>query len=206
MNPIRLVFADDQRMVRETISALLLTDQRLLLTGLASCGEAAILDCIQTDPSVAIIDLDLKDCSGRDTILHIRNECPSISLIAIGNCDRSIDRKYLISIGVLGLISKNSSFEVLVSGIIAVNKQQKYICPDIKNIIAGQAVEVPQKEFLQALTKKQQAIADLLCRGFTSEEIASCKGLSIKTVETHRYHILQQLGLPDNASLRNFCN
>lgn len=109
--------------------------------------------------------------------------------------------------GAMGYVTKNSSRDELLTSIVEVNDGRKYVCEEVKNILAQQElvdeVSVPD---LNVLSRREIDIVKLIKEGSSSKEIALQLNISLKTVEVHRYNILKKLNLKNTAALVNFTN
>ena len=107
--------------------------------------------------------------------------------------------------GASGYITKTSTRDEMIKGIIAVYKGEKYICTEIKNIISNQMFdETDHLPSLNSLSIRELEIIDYLKQGLTSREIASTIYISSKTVEVHRYNILRKLKMKNTTQLINY--
>jgi DNA-binding NarL/FixJ family response regulator len=109
--------------------------------------------------------------------------------------------------GAMGYVTKNSSKDEMITAIVEVNNGKKYVCEEVKNILAQQELEdeagLPD---MNILSRRELEIVKLIKDGMSSKEIAIRLDISLKTVEVHRYNILKKLNLKNTASLVNFIN
>jgi DNA-binding NarL/FixJ family response regulator len=113
----------------------------------------------------------------------------------------------MMQCGARGYITKNSSREEMMEAIVEVHGGKKYVCSEIKDIIAEQPVQQQaQLAEVNALTEREMEIINLIKQGQSSKEISDTLGISLKTVEAHRHNILKKLKLKNAASLVNFMN
>ncbi len=109
--------------------------------------------------------------------------------------------------GAMGYVTKSSSKEEMITALLEVHQNKKYICDDIKNILSQQMMNEEQKTSgLNSLSSREIDIIGLVKKGQSSKEIAGQLGITVKTVEVHRYNILKKLKLKNAASLVNFAN
>jgi two-component system invasion response regulator UvrY len=114
----------------------------------------------------------------------------------------------MIQSGASGYVTKNSSKEELFAALVEVQKGNKYICEEVKNILAHQELDenIDSGPDLNALSQRELDVVKLIKEGLFSKEIAQKLDLSLKTVEVHRYNILKKLNLKNTAALVNFIN
>jgi DNA-binding NarL/FixJ family response regulator len=115
--------------------------------------------------------------------------------------------KRMLQLGARGYVTKNSSKEEMIEAIVEVNSGKKYICHEVKNILAEQELEEnPVNANMNNLSRRELDIIKLIKEGLSSREIGQELELSLKTVEVHRYNILKKLKLKNTAALVNFIN
>jgi len=113
----------------------------------------------------------------------------------------------MLQLGARGYVTKNSSKEEMINAIVEVNSGKKYICEEVKNILAEQELEEnPVNANMNNLSRRELDIIKLIKEGLSSREIGLELELSLKTVEVHRYNILKKLKLKNTAALVNFIN
>ena len=100
-------------------------------------------------------------------------------------------------------VTKNSSKEELMNAIIEVNKGNKYICREIKDLLAKEQLEDPS-EIRVSLSKRELEVVYAVVEGLSSREIGLRMDISLKTVEVHRYNILKKLDLKNTVELINY--
>ena len=111
----------------------------------------------------------------------------------------------MLQLGAMGYVTKNSSKDEMITAIVEVSKGKKYICEEVKNILADQEMDDVSYE-LNSLSRRELDIINLIKKGFSSREIGLQLELSLKTVEVHRYNLLKKLKLKNTAALVNFIN
>jgi len=113
----------------------------------------------------------------------------------------------MFQMGAKGYVTKNSSRDEFVNAILDVNAGNKFICEEIKNIVAQQELDDDGGHpDMNMLSKREIEVVQLIKEGLSSKEIARSLDISLKTVEVHRYNILRKLKLKNTASLVNFIN
>jgi DNA-binding NarL/FixJ family response regulator len=113
----------------------------------------------------------------------------------------------MLQMGAMGYVTKNSSKDEMIEAIIEVNSGKKYVCDEVKNILAHQELEQESDQpDMNMLSRREIEIVKLIKEGLSSKEVALRLDISLKTVEVHRYNILKKLNLRNTASLVNFIN
>lgn len=207
MEKINVLIADDHKLIRETWSYILSSDERFQV--IAECGdsEQAVEMARQKRPHIVLMDINMTPISGFDATERIRKVSPASKIIGVSMHSQPAYAKKMLQIGAKGYVTKNSSKEEMIKAIIEVNNGNKYICEEIKNNISEMILEenrdVPS---VNSLTEREIQIINLIKEGLSSKEIASSLNISLKTVEVHRHNVLKKLKLKNSASLVNFIN
>lgn len=207
MDKINVLIADDHKLIRETWSYILNSDERFQV--IAECGdsEQAVEMARQKRPHIVLMDINMTPISGFDATERIRKVAPASRIIGVSMHSQPAYAKKMLQIGARGYVTKNSSKEEMIKAILEVHGGNKYICDEIKNNISEMVLEenkdVPN---VNALTDREIQIINLIKEGLSSKEIASSLNISLKTVEVHRHNVLKKLKLKNSASLVNFIN
>ena len=115
--------------------------------------------------------------------------------------------KRMMQLGAMGYVTKNSSKDEMIKAILEVSNGRKYICDEVKNILAQKELEEEESPSdMNNLSRREIDIIKLIKEGMSSKEIALQLEISLKTVEVHRYNILKKLKLRNTAALVNFIN
>lgn len=203
MKPVRVVLADDDNLVRVGFKALFETIETLEVVGEAADGQTAVLICQQLKPDILFLDVNMPKLNGIEVASRVQRDCPNTQVIILSMLT---DFKYInraLEAGVVGYLPKSIDVPELTLALEKVLQQEIYISP----LIAGQAAVHLEttgdsvEDYLILLTDRQREVLQLIAEGHTTKEIAHILSISIKTVETHRGHIMQRLNTYDVASL-----
>lgn len=207
MEKITILLVDDHRLIRDSWSHVLNMEPRFQVVGAASTGGEAIEMAKAKRPRVILMDINMMPVNGFDTTKAIRKHAPGSRIIGVSMHAIPVYAKKMFQAGAIGYVTKNSSREELITAILEVDAGKKYICEEVKNILAEQQLdENSQQPDINNLSKREIEIAKLIKEGLSSKEIASQLGISLKTVEVHRYNVLKKLHLKNTAALVNFVN
>jgi DNA-binding NarL/FixJ family response regulator len=207
MEKISVLIADDHKLIRDTWSYILNTDNRFQV--IAECGdsEQAVEAAKVKRPHIVLMDINMLPISGFEATERIRKVSPASKIIGVSMHSQPAYAKKMLQIGAKGYVTKNSSKEEMMKAIMEVHQGNKYICEEIKNNISELVLEenkdVPN---VNALTEREIQIINLIKDGQSSKEIAGNLNISLKTVEVHRHNVLKKLKLKNSASLVNFIN
>jgi len=205
MKKITVLIVEDHRLVRESLVLIFDADERFEMAGECSSGEEAIELSALLKPEILLMDVNLPGIDGMETTRKILSIHPTAKIIGMSMHVRPEVSRQMFKAGVMGYVTKNSSSDELMKAAIEVYNNRKYICAEIKEIIAGHVMgSMTPAPLTSRLTKREMEIIVLLKKGYTSGEIAKEHFLALKTVEKHRYNILKKLKLPNVASLINY--
>jgi DNA-binding NarL/FixJ family response regulator len=208
MEKITILLVDDHKLIRDSWCFILNSDPRFQIIGETSGGNEAIELARSRKPQIVLMDVNMAPLNGFDTTREIRKFSPGSKVIGISMYSMPAYAKRMLQMGAMGYVTKNSSKDEMFEAIVEVNNGKKYVCGEVKDILALQELEddgVRQPD-MNILSRREIEIVHLIREGMSSKEIALRLGVSLKTVEVHRYNILKKLGLKNTASLVNFIN
>lgn len=207
MEKITILLVDDHKLIRDSWSFILNSDPRFLVIGETSNGDDAIEIARNRRPKIVLMDINMTPLNGFDATKLIRKFSPGSKVIGISMHSMPAYAKKMMQLGAMGYVTKNSSKDEMLAAIMEVNNGKKYVCDEVKNILARQELEDGgSRPDMNALSRREIEIVKLIKEGQSSKEIALQLDISLKTVEVHRYNILKKLSLKNTASLVNFIN
>ncbi len=207
MEKISILLVDDHKLIRESWSFILNSDKRFEVIGETSDAAEAVEIAKTLKPRIVLMDINMSPVNGFETTKQVRKVSPTSKIIGISMHTMPAYARKMLQMGAVGYVTKNSSKDELLAAIIEVNDGKKYICDEVKNILAQQELEDDGvKTDLNLLSKRELDIVKLIREGLSSKEIAVRLDISLKTVEVHRYNILKKLNLKNTAALVNFIN
>lgn len=207
MGKITLLLIDDHKLIRESWSIILNADARFEVVGETNDVDTAFMLVKAKKPDIILMDINMFPVNGFDATKIILREEPQASVVAISMHALPAYARRMFQMGAKGYVTKNSSKEEFVLALLEVKAGNKFICEEIKNIVAQQELEEGGGHpDMSALSKREIEVVQLIKEGMSSKEIAKSLNISLKTVEVHRYNILRKLKLKNTASLVNFIN
>lgn len=207
MDKITILLVDDHKLIRESWSFILNSDPRFQVIGETSNGEEAIDIAKERRPKIILMDINMTPMNGFEATKLIRKFSPGSKIIGISMHSMPAYARKMLQIGAVGYVTKNSSKDELMTCIVEVNSGKKYVCEEVKNILAQQElVDDGGQPDMNVLSRREIDIVQLIKEGLSSKEIAIRLDISLKTVEVHRYNILKKLSLKNTAALVNFIN
>ncbi len=204
---VTIIIVDDHKLIRETWSFVLGNDPRFEVLGDYGDPETAIEMAKKLQPDVVLMDINMTPISGFDATGQIRRYSPNSKVIGVSMHSQPAYARKMLQVGAHGYVTKNSSKDEMVKAILEVDKGNRYVCEEIRNIISEQLNESAGDEpDVRSLTEREIQIIHLIKGGNSSKEIALQLDISLKTVEVHRHNILKKLRLRNSAALVNFVN
>ncbi|HMU45825.1 MAG TPA: response regulator transcription factor [Chitinophagaceae bacterium] len=207
MGKITILLVDDHKLIRDSWSFILNSDPRFQVIGETSNADEAVSISKEQNPDIVLMDINMSPVNGFEATKQVRKYSPISKIIGISMHSMPAYARRMLQMGAMGYVTKNSSKDELLAAIVEVSKGKKYICEEVKNILAQQELEEDGSHpDMNALSRREIDIIQLIKEGLSSKEIASRLDISLKTVEVHRYNILKKLGLKNTAALVNFIN
>lgn len=207
MGKITILLVDDHKLIRDSWSFILNSDARFQVIGETSNADEAVEIARDKKPEIVLMDINMSPVNGFEATKLVRKYSPGSKIIGISMHSMPAYARRMLQMGAMGYVTKNSSKDELLAAIIEVHNGKKYVCDEVKNILAQQELEdeggAPD---MNVLSRREIDIVQLIKEGLSSKEIAIRLDISLKTVEVHRYNILKKLSLKNTAALVNFIN
>jgi DNA-binding NarL/FixJ family response regulator len=207
---IRILLADDHRILREGLRSLLAQQPDVTVVGEASDGVTVIALARELRPDLIIMDVVMPGTDGIAATRQIRAECPETKVIALS---MHSDRRFvseMVRAGALGYLVKDSAFEELNQAVRTVMSNRPYLSSVITGTLVEDfvrqtsAVERPPVSPLHMLTSREQEVLRMLADGKRVKEIAFLLKISAKTVESHRQNIMDKLEIHSTIELTRY--
>jgi two-component system NarL family response regulator len=197
---IRIALAEDQRLVRELLAALLAREPDFEVVGEAATGAEAIALVARLSPDVLVLDIGLPDLDGVEVARSLRKAQPAVKLLSLSvHAERRFVQQ-MLKAGADGYVVKTSAFDELVQAIRAVVLGKLYLSPEItREALPDEAAEAGA-----ALGSRERQVLALLAEGKRSSEIGERLQITTATVEAHRRNIMRKLGLHTIAQLTKY--
>jgi DNA-binding NarL/FixJ family response regulator len=209
MESIRVLLADDHNLVRAGIKSLLEDSNNVIVVGEAANGRDAVVLTGQLSPDIVFLDIAMPELNGLEAAARIKKEYPSVRTVILS---MHTDEEYVIQAlksGASGYLLKDSAPGELRLTVDTIMKGEIYVSPSISRDVINEYLS-RQKRSMQPeeielnkeiLTSRQKEVLQLIAEGNSTKEIAGKLFVSVKTVETHRAHIMEKLGIYDIAGL-----
>jgi DNA-binding NarL/FixJ family response regulator len=209
MKPIRTLLVDDHTIVREGLRALLLADAGIEVVGEAVNGRDAVELAIALRPDVVVMDIAMPQLNGLEATSKIHAALPKTRVIILSahSDDAYVDR--VIAIGAAGFLIKQTSAQILAKAIHEVMAGNTFYSPQVAKRLRDH-YDKPDKQGglmvrrATGLTSRELEVVQLVAEGKANKQVAADLGISIKTVEKHRQHLMDKLNIHDTAGLTRY--
>jgi len=192
---IRIFIVDDHRIVLDGLESLLNREEDMVVCGMAEDAGDAIASFEKLRPDIAIIDIGLrKSINGIELTRAIHNRYSDIKCLVLSQSDEEIYSERAIRAGAMGYVMKSEATKTLVGAIRQVMKGGIYLSENMKSkILLDVLHNRPGKtDPLEMLSDRELEIFMLMGEGYKSSDIARKLQVSVKTVDTHRFHIKEK--------------
>jgi DNA-binding NarL/FixJ family response regulator len=209
--PVRVLLADDQRLVRESLGTLLGLLPGIEMVASASDGEEALALADEHSPDVVLMDLRMPRLDGIEATRCLRERRPDVRVIALTTYADDESVLGAIRAGARGYLTKDASSEDIRNAILTVARGDAALDPSVQHhVIAalagndGRADESARYELPDDLTPREAEVLGLIAEGLTNAEIAERLFVSPTTVKSHINHLFAKAGLRDRTQAVNY--
>lgn len=203
MNKINVILADDHVVVRQGLHILIDQQKDMQVVGEAGDGLQLLDLAERLHPDVVVIDLKMPTLNGLDAADEIRSRFPNTHAVIL---TMHADRSYLeraLQAGVCGYVLKEENITEMCTAIRHAAKGERYISERMSPLFQNHKDETPS-HLLKKLTHRERQVFQLVVTGKTNGEIATLMGISVRTVEGHRAHMMTKLDLKTHVELAHF--
>lgn len=206
---VRVLLADDQRLVRESLTTMLGLLDGIDLVGAAADGEEAVRMALELHPRVVLMDLRMPRLDGIGATAKLRERAPEIGVIALTTFDDDESVLGALRAGARGYLTKDASSEDIRAAILGVACGEARIDPAVQHhlvaaLASGPAPPETTAALPDELTPREAEVLVLIAEGLTNAEIAQRLYVSQTTVKSHINHLFAKAGLRDRAQAVNY--
>lgn len=205
MRKVNIYLIDDHRILREGIRALLSKKDGYIVVGEAANAREGIKGVAEVKPDVIFLDISMPELNGLDAITQIQKASPQSKIVILSMYDKTSYICKALSNGVSAYLLKDVTANELFSAIETVMKGEFYLGEQINQLVIRDYIDMAQEgKFvspIDALTNREREVLQLIAEGKTGKEIAATLNISYKTVEHHRYRVMNKLSCDNIAQL-----
>jgi len=200
---IQILITDDHQLFREGIVNLLAASPQIKVVGQAGNGQEAIEMARTLKPDVVIMDLSLPVVNGVDATRILHQELPDIKILVLSmHADKHFIKEALEA-GASGYLFKNCTYSQLIEAINTVYQGKKYLSAKITEVLIDDYLNKDEEVtgIQQELTERESEILKLIAEGVSARDISAQLFISVKTVGTHKQHLLEKLKLKSTVDI-----
>ena len=199
MSRVRVLLADDHKMIRAGLRLVLEQQPEVAVVGEADDGRQAVALAEELKPDVVVMDVGMPNLNGIEAAAQVKQALPATAVVMLS---MHSDEGYILRAlraGATGYILKDSAEADLVAAVRAVAEGKSFFSPKVSRILLEDYMRKLRKsgaeDSYDLLSAREREILQLVAEGKSSKEIANLLNLSVYTVETHRANIMQKLNL-----------
>ena len=209
MKPITVLLAEDHRVVREGFRCLLTHEPDIEVVGEAETGREAVHLTGKLRPAVVVMDIAMPLLNGLEATRQIRKNFPATKVLILSAHSDDAYVEQVASLGAAGFLLKQNSSEVLAKAIREVKKGNTFFGPALNQRLKARARKSPKgaeplKKRLNQLSSREVEVLQLIAEGKPNKQVAAELGVSFKTVDKHRQHLMSKLNIHDVAGLTRY--
>ena len=197
---IRVVIAEDHTLIREALVKMLVASRRIDVVGQASTGTEALELVAQQHPDVLLLDVTMPEKDGMQALSELAAIDTNTKALILTMHEDEAHGVRAIRGGAAGYIKKSSNLDELIDAIERVNRGERVIPTEVEAALGRKRSDHPA----QILSTREFQVMEYLAAGKTNREIAEMLSISVKTVDTHRGHVLKKLRLRNNSDITRF--
>jgi DNA-binding NarL/FixJ family response regulator len=204
---IKVLLADDHRIMREALRSLIEKESDMKVVGEAADGRIAVRLSREVSPDVVIMDITMPELNGVEATNQILSEAPNVKILGLSMHSDEHFVAGMLKAGGSGYLLKDCAAEELVQAIRSVIAGEQYLSPKIAGIVIESYRRTVSKDQLSKapeLTAREREVLQLVAEGETSKRIAGQLYVSAKTVDSHRQKIMGKLDINTVAGLTKY--
>ena len=205
MDELRVLLGDDHTVLRQGLRKILEDRRDWRVVAEAGNGRDAVREAIELNPDVAVLDIGMPLLNGIEATRQIIRRAPAVRILILSMHSDQAYVTQAVQAGARGYVLKESAGSELIAAIAAVVAGKSFFSPAVAQVVFDDYVRSLTQRGItdryDALSEREREVLQLVAEGKSSKEIAEVLSISPATVETHRAHLLQKLGLRNTAEV-----
>ena len=203
---LRILIADDHDVMREGTRAVIEREHGWMVCGIACTGREAVVQAAELEPDIVIMDMTMPELNGLDAAVQIKRLLPQCEILMFTGHETDNLIREAFEAGVKSFIFKSEAHHFLVDAIESLSRHKPFFTDGVSEILFSSMLSKAtgtrdDAEPGQRLSAREREIVQLIAEGRSNKETADALGISVRTAESHRAHILRKLNLDSVASL-----
>jgi DNA-binding NarL/FixJ family response regulator len=205
---IRIVVADDHAIIREGLRVMLGNQPDMEVVGTAANGREAIQLVDEHEPDVVVMDISMPELNGIEAMQQMLPRHPHLQVVVLSIHGTKPYVSRALKAGARGYLIKETAGLEVVEAVRAVQRGERYLSQRVADLLTEASFQkleaLNDANPLEALSRREREILQLVAEGRTSQEIAERLSISPKTVDTYRSRLMHKIGVEDVAGLVKF--
>lgn len=202
---IKVIIADDHKLIRQGIVQLLEFDNDIEIVGQAKDGVECLSLINKIPADVLLLDINMPKKNGIEVLQSLKNKRKKIKVLILTIHNETEYLIKAVDIGVNGYILKDSGFDELKNAIHIVHEGESYIQPSLIPALNSRLVKIDvEKEKIELLSKREMGVLILVAQGFSNRDIAKKLEISERTVKNHLSNIFKKIQVADRTQAAVF--
>jgi DNA-binding NarL/FixJ family response regulator len=205
---IKVFLVDDHPLMRQGIAQLISEQPDMVVCGEAEDAPSGLRGIEGSHPDVAIVDISLRGTNGIELIKNLRAVHKFLPILVLSMHDETVYAQRALRAGALGYVMKQDAAENVVAALRRILEGEIYVSDKVSSQMLHQALTGrgnPQSSPVDRLSDRELEVIQAIGHGKATREIAKELSVSVKTIESHRAHIKDKLGLKNASELVKFC-
>jgi len=201
---VKIIIADDHKIMRDGLRNMLDKETGMEVVGEAKNGREAVRLAEQLLPDILIMDISMDDLNGIDATRAIAAKGLKTRVVALS---MHADKRFVAGMfdaGAMAYLLKDCAYDELIQALRQVMAGRTYLCSMISGVVIRDYIQRMRKNETSVLSPREKEILQLMAEGSTTKRIADQLQVSVKTVETHRQHIMDKLNIYSIAELTKY--
>jgi DNA-binding NarL/FixJ family response regulator len=209
MKRITVLLVEDHQIVREGLRSLLKHERDIEVIGEAETGRQAVAMVKKLRPAVVVMDIAMPQLNGLGATRQIRKDCPDAKVLILSAHSDDTYVEQVTGLGATGFLLKQTSSHNLATAIREVEKGNTFFSPAISKRLNSRAQKSPgtrgkPTKKINRLSSREVEVLQLIAEGQPNKQVAAELGVTFKTVDKHRQHLMSKLDIHDVAGLTRY--
>ena len=200
----RLVIIEDQTAIREMLAEILRTDLTFKIVGESGDGQSAYQLCLEVKPDVIVLDAKLPGLNGVDLLRRLNKVLTNMRVLVFSGHENPVLVREMLEAGAHGFVEKTAGLFEFKKGLETVANGGTYFGPAVAALLRNVVANPSASASSDFLTDREREILQLVAESYSTKEIATKLGISVKPVDNHRTNLMRKLNLHDVASLTRY--